>query len=284
MPWGRSRQKIATRQSEMTSESERRPSDSASCMSFSEPRSLSVENKRKDTASTRAASRSKRARHNPEWRESVIEQLTPEKEVSPSPNLRTHGPFCPGQFEDGTVRMVRMGEEELVSAMVAVLEETCDENNRKNEHLLGLLSRSPPYRTEKYPDGSSSVFFSLTKPSIVLSNYLTRFVRYLNVSRSVFIVSLVYLDRVRQDDELLGLGELNIHRLVTTALCVSAKYLEDESHRNSSLSRIGGVPSTVEMNMLEHQFLRRMNWECSVSITMYARYEERLCRKLSSLQ
>lgn len=268
----------------MSLQSEKQLSESASSMLFSEPSSLSAENKRKDTASIRVTTRSKRARHNPEWRgAAVIEQLTPEKEVATSPSLRTHGPFCPGQFEDGTVRMVRMGEEELVSAMASVLEEICDEKNTKNKHVFGLLSRKPPYRTEKYPDGSSSVFFSLTKPSIVLRNYLTRFVRYLNVSRSVFIVSLVYLDRVQQDDEVLGLGELNIHRLVTTALCVSAKYLEDESHRNSSLSRIGGVPSTMEMNMLEHQFLRRMNWECSVSVATYACYEERLCRKLSSI-
>lgn len=127
------------------------------------------------------------------------------------------------------------------------------------------------------------MFFSLSKPGIVLSKYLRRFVRYLNVSRSVFIVSLIYLDRVHESDEMLGLEELNIHRLVTTALCVAAKYLEDESHRNSSLSRIGGVPSTSEMNVLEHEFLRRLNWACAVSMEMYRVYEKKFYMALPSL-
>lgn len=238
----------------------------------------SEEHKRKDTGTVRADKRCKRARHNPPLPFFVLEHLTPEKELTSTPSLRTHGPFCPGQFEDGTIRMVRMCEGELIRAMVILLEEACEENRRKSQRVRIALTRKLPYRTEKYPDGSSSVFFSLTKPAILLTNYMTRFVRYLNVSRSVFIVSLIYLDRVKQEDELLGLADLNIHRLVTTALCIAAKYLEDESHRNSSLSRIGGVPSTDEMNMLEHEFLRRMNWVCSVSVETYALYEERFCR------
>lgn len=89
----------------------------------------------------------------------------------------------------------------------------------------------------------------------------------------MFVVSLVYLDRIRVEDDLLCLSYLNVHRLLTTSLLLSCKYLEDETYRNSAICRIGGVPSIAEMNMLEKQFLRRLNWNCSVSCATFKEYE-----------
>lgn len=99
----------------------------------------------------------------------------------------------------------------------------------------------------------------------------------------MFIVALIYLDRICDEDDLLAVRELNIHRLITSSFCVAAKYLEDESHRNASLARIGGVPTTEEMNMLEAQFLRRLQWDCSVSADMYELYEDRVVRTSKSI-
>lgn len=240
------------------------------------------EKKRKESHMPTLRSQTKRVRHDGKVYRAVVEQLTPEASLTPQLNLRTYGPFFPGQFEDGTVLVVKMKEAELVDSIAIILTKICRENEKASIEMVPGLVGKPPYRSKKYPDGSSSVFFSLSKPSVVLKNYITRFVRYLNVSRSVFIVSLIYLDRVRSDDNMLALTELNIHRLITTALCTAAKFLEDESHRNSSLSRIGGVPTTEEMNVLETQFLRRLRWDCSVSADTYQLYEESVLQKSCS--
>lgn len=161
-------------------------------------------------------------------------------------------------------------EHTLVDALTAMLQATCHNNNATLN--VGLTASATGYRSDLYPDGSSSFFFSLRRPTIHLRQYIARLVCYLHVSPSVFIVALVYLDRVHCDDALLALTDLNVHRLLTTALTVAAKFLEDDPLRNSATCCIGGVPSVKEMNMLEFQFLRRLQWKCSVSTRVYQTY------------
>lgn len=135
------------------------------------------------------------------------------------------------------------------------------------------LCRSP------YKDGTSGMFFGLGKPGIEIGVYVARISKYLRVSKSVFIVALVYLDRVQIRDRALALNEYNIHRLLITALCLASKYLEDEVHKNSHFARVGGVPTLEEMNRLETEFLRRLRWNCTVGLRTYYLYFERVLGK-----
>lgn len=234
--------------------------------------------KRREHMTGRACVPAKRARRDATYGRSLIEQLTPDSCSTGTSTLRTYGPYLHGQFQDKSLPLVQLEEVKLVDAMAHILGNTCKSNEMRDRAHPSILSGGPPYRSKKYSDGSSSIFYSLSKPSIVLRNYLTRFIRYLNVSRSVFIVGLIYLDRISDEDELLGIRELNIHRLITSSFCVAAKYLEDESHRNASLARIGGVPTTEEMNLLEAQFLKRLRWDCSVPIDVYEVYEDSIIK------
>jgi Cyclin len=185
--------------------------------------------------------------------------------------------FLPGQFESDAayVRIEAGGnitDGELVEAITSILENICSINNGRISTPAEVGVVRAPYRSAAYPDGSSSIFFSLQKPAVEMRYYVSRLVKYMHVSSSVFIVALIYLDRVHASDEILALQDLNVHRLITTALAVACKFLEDEVHRNSTICRIGGVPSTAEMNLLETQFLRRINWNCSVSADSYELY------------
>lgn len=184
--------------------------------------------------------------------------------------------FIPGQFEcDSDACGQGMGnitDDELVDAITTILENICSINNGRIVSSPGVSGTRAPYRSAAFPDGSSSIYFSLQKPAVEMRYYVARLVKYMHVSASVFIVALIYLDRVHSADEILALQDLNVHRLITTSLAVSCKFLEDEVHRNSTICRIGGVPSTVEMNLLESQFLRRINWNCAVSAEQYELY------------
>ena len=191
----------------------------------------------------------------------------------PSQPSRPRQPSQPHQFEPVDTRTPFLQELETVDAITAVLEKTCLTNQTcVKQNLRSTSSSKPPYRSHKYPDGTTSIFFSLNQPNIILRDYVTRLVRYMHVSKSVFIVSLIYLDRIRHDDQLLSLTYLNVHRLLTTSVAVASKFLEDESHRNSTVSKIGGVPTLAEMNMLETQFLRRLHWNCAVDPSTYHQY------------
>lgn len=178
-----------------------------------------------------------------------------------------------GQFENSCDEMdeAAVTDEELVDAISAILENICAINKCRMPSIQYQCNGSP-FRSTRYPDGSSSIFFSLQKPTIQMRYYISRLVKYMQVSKSAFVVALIYLDRVHAADEILAINDLNVHRLITTALTIACKFLEDEVHRNSTVSRIGGVPSTAEMNLLETQFLRRINWNCSVTSAHYELY------------
>lgn len=215
------------------------------------------------------------------------EQVTPENASLPAIASLAPRSFDselqPGQFEDHTIDSGCVGtvsEDELIDSITTILENICSINNDRIAIPLPIAGRvRAPYRSATYPDGSSSIFFSLQRPAISMRSYVHRLVKYLHVSSSVFVVALIYLDRVHAADEILALTDLNVHRLITTALVVACKFLEDEVHRNSTVCRIGGVPTTAEMNLLESQFLRRINWDCSVSVEVYNMYKNNVFKK-----
>lgn len=218
--------------------------------------------------------------HPAEW-QSYIEQVTPANAPTPSEVERKNhsAGILSCQFQNFDSDEGNVTEDELVNAITAILENICSINNGRIAVPPKFGSSRAPYRSATYPDGSSSVFFSLQKPAVDMRYYVARLVKYMHVSTSVFVVALIYLDRVHAADEILALTDLNVHRLITTALGVACKFLEDEVHRNSTVSRIGGVPSTSEMNLLESQFLRRMNWDCSVSVDSYELYRSNVFKK-----
>lgn len=161
-------------------------------------------------------------------------------------------------------------KERLIASVTRVLETTCVENHARLG--VGDVAQRTGYRSACYPDGSNSLFFSLCRPAIALKAYVARFVKFLAVSDAVFIVALVYLDRVRKREPVLGLTYLNVHRLLTCALTVAQKFLEDEPYGNSTMYKLGGIPSVLELNRLELEFLKRVDCRVHVDPQLYREY------------
>ena len=63
----------------------------------------------------------------------------------------------------------------------------------------------------------------------------------MNCSISVFIYSLILIDRAQEYNPLFVVNKRNIHRLLLAANIVSAKYLDDVYYKNSFYANIGGV-------------------------------------------
>lgn len=127
-------------------------------------------------------------------------------------------------------------------------------------------------RSAANPDGSNALFFSSTVSEVPVLSYLARFVEWLSVSESVFVVTLVYLDRVRANETMLSVTHRNVHRLLTCAITVAHKTLEDEPYDNTTMAKLGGLGSVQEMNRLEFEFLKRLNWWTLVEPDLYAKY------------
>jgi hypothetical protein len=87
-------------------------------------------------------------------------------------------------------------------------------------------------------------------------------------------MALIYIDRLIQRNNFL-LTELNMHRVVITAILLAAKFFDDAYYNNAYYSKVGGV-LVSEMNGLEVDFLFRINFSLHVSPDIFAKYKAEL--------
>lgn len=135
---------------------------------------------------------------------------------------------------------------------------------------------------------SKSVFDGPSIPSIPVSDYLARMVKYIDawkcgedarVGRGIraLIVSLVYLDRMSQRKSEFRITSYNVHRVLMIAMLVSTKFFEDIPFQNSYWSRVAGV-SLEELNKLEASFCATIDFDLNVSPSDFEKTFEMLLK------
>lgn len=87
-------------------------------------------------------------------------------------------------------------------------------------------------------------------------------------------MALIYIDRLIQRNNFL-LTDLNVHRVVITAILLAAKFFDDAYYNNAYYAKIGGV-LVSEMNGLEVDFLFRINFSLHVAPEDYKKYQAEL--------
>ncbi|KAI9257430.1 cyclin-domain-containing protein [Sporodiniella umbellata] len=105
-------------------------------------------------------------------------------------------------------------------------------------------------------------FHSRSPPNISLGDYLRRIVKYTSVEKSCLLILLIYIDRVCDRHPQFTVSSLTAHRFLITAVTVSSKALSDSYCTNSHYAKVGGI-STQEINALELEFLRLIDWHLS---------------------
>ncbi|CAM2763949.1 cyclin family putative virulence effector [Legionella worsleiensis] len=111
-------------------------------------------------------------------------------------------------------------------------------------------------------------FTGKSKPMISIFHYLQRFFKYLCKSSSIYVLFLIYLNKYLELDKEHSLNELNIHRLIASALLLAYKQFMDEYYDNSVVAKVAGL-STTAMNQLELKFLGKINFEAYVSFEVF---------------
>ena len=87
-------------------------------------------------------------------------------------------------------------------------------------------------------------------------------------------MALIYIDRLIQRNNFL-LTELNVHRVIVTAILLAAKFFDDAYYNNAYYAKVGGV-LVSEMNGLEVDFLFRINFSLHVTPELFAQYRVEL--------
>ncbi|GMI28244.1 hypothetical protein TeGR_g8748, partial [Tetraparma gracilis] len=158
---------------------------------------------------------------------------------------------------DSTPAQVAEGKA-VIKVLSAVLERLVSANSKIASSDPGVITR----------------FHALKPPSIAVLPYLERIHKYASCSTECFILALIYVDRLIQRNNFL-LTELNVHRVVITAVMLAAKFFDDQYFNNAYYAKVGGVPA-VEMNALEVEFLFRINFALHTTPELYHKYHNEL--------
>ena len=83
-------------------------------------------------------------------------------------------------------------------------------------------------------------FYSKNIPSITIREYLHRFIQYCNLEGSTILISLIYMDRFCEINQV-KLTKFNIYRILMISLTLALKYNEDTIYKNDFYAKVGGV-------------------------------------------
>lgn len=132
-------------------------------------------------------------------------------------------------------------------------------------------------------------FHSRSAPGITVLDYLRRIIRFTKVEvcpcarvacphpsdasrkKSCLLLVLHYVDQICARMPLFTLSSLTCHRFIIASITVCSKGLCDTFCTNGLYARVGGIPPS-ELNVLEREFLRMIDWRLTVSTFSLAFY------------
>ncbi|KAI0769678.1 cyclin-domain-containing protein [Trametes elegans] len=124
-------------------------------------------------------------------------------------------------------------------------------------------------------------FHSRVPPGISVLDYLRRIVRFTKAERSCLLITLHYIDQISARMPIFVLSSLTCHRFVIAAIAVSSKCLCDTFCSNSVYAKVGGIP-VGELNVLEREFLRMIDWQLTCTREVLQEYYVNLVRTYST--
>jgi len=148
-----------------------------------------------------------------------------------------------------------------------------DETGKAIVPVLACVLNQLCQRNDRLPINQKNVskFHALRPPAISIKDYLTRIAKYAACSGECFVLALVYIDRIIQNNPTFIVNSLNIHRLLITGVMLAAKFYDDHYYNNAYFGKVGGVPCK-EMNSLEVEFLFMCNFSFAVPPQQYEQY------------
>ncbi|KAH9832244.1 cyclin-domain-containing protein [Rhodofomes roseus] len=120
-------------------------------------------------------------------------------------------------------------------------------------------------------------FHSRSAPGISVLDYFKRIVRFTKVERVCLLITLHYIDQICARTPLFTLSSLTCHRFVITSITISSKTFCDVFSLNSLYAKVGGIP-VDELNMLEREFLRMIDWQLTCTREILQEYYVNLVR------
>ncbi|KAG6500850.1 cyclin-P3-1-like isoform X1 [Zingiber officinale] len=153
--------------------------------------------------------------------------------------------------------------------------------------LISSILETTVAKTENKLDSfeikeTASVFSGTRAPTLSIQRYIERIFKYANCSPSCFLLGYIYIERFLEQPNIC-LTSLNVHRLIITSVVVAAKFMDDAFCNNAYYARVGGI-STLEMNILELNFLVSLDFRVHVTVGTFDAYCSRIEKEAKTYQ
>lgn len=121
-------------------------------------------------------------------------------------------------------------------------------------------------------------FHSRSPPGISIKDYLVRIIKFCTLEKSIVLSMIYFIDLLCTTYATFNINSLTVHRFMITAAMVASKGLCDSFCTNSHYARVGGL-SKVELNVLEVEFLTRVDYRIVPTLELLNQYYDRMvCR------
>ncbi|CAI2366636.1 unnamed protein product [Moneuplotes crassus] len=125
----------------------------------------------------------------------------------------------------------------------------------------------------EYQGKPGCIFAGSKDAGISVPDYIDRLGKYLHVSSSCFVLSLIYIDRIT-DKTKVRLSQQSVHRLLATSILLAMKYHDDIKVEEASyISTVVGVQKK-ELKRLEAAFLSLIGFDLFVCPSEFKKYCE----------
>lgn len=127
-------------------------------------------------------------------------------------------------------------------------------------------------KAEDYPKSRSDKFETKEVPSISISKYLERIIKYSKIEKSTLITALIYIDRFCLTGRVV-LEQHNMHKILFISIYESIKYNEDNHYKIDYYAAVGGM-EIEEVISLEYEFLKMIQFRLFVDEEQFSKFEK----------
>jgi len=141
----------------------------------------------------------------------------------------------------------------------------------RDDHICGHIQQvteDPDSIRMPSWESPTTIFFSVTKPSIPHEVFIKRLVRRAKISKRGFVHALMYLEKLRVKDVKLTLSPYNIHRLLVTALAVAGKHVQGKCW----VKNLQEIVAVAEMDRLQSVMVSLLDYDLEISDEDYSRF------------
>ncbi|PNS19299.1 hypothetical protein CAC42_2476 [Sphaceloma murrayae] len=132
-----------------------------------------------------------------------------------------------------------------------------------------------------FAEDPSSVVFPLpnlkkeTTPSSGFRKWVTTIISTTQVAQNVIVLALLFIYRLKRQNPSVQGKEGSEYRLLTVALMLGNKFLDDNTYTNKTWADVSGI-SVAEVHIMEVEFLSNMKYNLFTSAEQWAQWQTQL--------